>query len=113
MLPFRLYKGCSVPIWGDIPVGGFERPKMVITHGVADVETWLSFKKERAESVVAVGGQNPVDLAAQDGSNAVAVMADADDPTAVMAALASPSAEVAAAMQRHGVLPPLTIYIEK
>jgi hypothetical protein len=65
-------------------------PKMVITHNVADVEIWLGFKQERAESIVAVGGQNPVDLPAQDGSNAVSVMADADDPAAVMAALASP-----------------------
>jgi hypothetical protein len=88
-------------------------PKMVITHNVADVDTWLSFKQERAESIVAVGGRNPFDLPAQDGSNAVAVMADADDPAAVMAALASPPPEVAAAMQRHGVQPPLTIYIEK
>ena len=88
-------------------------PKMVITHGVADVETWLSFKQERAESVAAIGGRNAVDLPAQDGSNIVAVMADVDDPAAVMAALASPPAEVGAAMQRHGVLPPMTIYIEK
>ena len=88
-------------------------PKMVITHGVADVEVWLGFKQERAESIAAVGGSNAVDLPAQDGGNAVAVMADVDDPAAVMAALASPPAEVAAAMQRHGVLPPLTIYVEK
>ncbi len=87
--------------------------KMVITHDVADVETWLSFKQERVESIAAVGGRNPVDLPAQDGSNTVAVMADVDDPAAVMAALASPPAEVGAAMQRHGVLPPLTIFIEK
>ena len=88
-------------------------PKMVITHNVADVETWLGFKEERAESVAAVGGRNVVDLPAQDGSNIVAVMADADDPEALMAALASPPAEVAAAMQRHGVQPPLTVYIER
>ena len=88
-------------------------PKMVITHGVADVEAWLSFKKERGESIIAIGGRNPVDLPAQDGSNTVAVMADTDDPEAVMAALASPPAEIGAAMQRHGVQPPLTIYIEK
>ncbi len=88
-------------------------PKMVITHGVADVETWLRFKQERAESVAAIGGRNAVDLPAQDGSNTVAVMADVDDPAAVMAALASPPAEVGAAMQRHGVLPPMTIYVEK
>ena len=88
-------------------------PKTVITHGVADVETLLSFKQERGESIAAIGGRNAVDLPAQDGSNAVAVMADVDDPAAVMAALASPPAEVGAAMQRHGVLPPLTIYVEK
>jgi hypothetical protein len=88
-------------------------PKMVITHGVADVETWLSCKEERAAAIAAVGGRNPVDLPAQDGSNTVAVMADTDDPEAVMAALASPPPEVAATMQRHGVQPPLTIYIEK
>ncbi|HVA08702.1 MAG TPA: hypothetical protein VNG12_18365 [Acidimicrobiales bacterium] len=87
--------------------------KMVITHGVADVETWLSFKQERVESVAAIGGRNAVDLPAQDGSNTVAVLADVDDPVAVMAALASRPPEVGAAMQRHGVLPPLTIYIEK
>jgi hypothetical protein len=88
-------------------------PKMVITHGVADVETWLSFQQERAESIAALGGQNPVDLPAQDGSNVVAVMMDTDDPAAMMAALASPPADLAATMQRHGVLPPLTIYLER
>ncbi len=88
-------------------------PKMVITHGVADVETWLSFNEERVESIAAIGGRNAVDLPAEDGSKVVAVMADVDDPAAVMAALASPPAEVGAAMERHGVLPPLTIYIEK
>jgi hypothetical protein len=88
-------------------------PKMVITYGVADVETWLGFKQERAESIAAIGGRNPEDLPAQYGSNAVAVMADADDPAAVMAALTSPPADVTAAMQRHGVLPPRAIYIGK
>jgi hypothetical protein len=88
-------------------------PKMVITHGVADVATWLSYKQERAESIAAMGGRNPVDLPAQDGSATVAVLADTDDPAAIMAALASPPAEIAAVMQRHGVLPPLAIYIEQ
>ncbi|MGA9855116.1 MAG: hypothetical protein WBR29_07565 [Gammaproteobacteria bacterium] len=88
-------------------------PKMVITYGVADVETWLSFKQERAESIAAVGGRNPVDLPAQDGSHTVAVMADTDDPAAVMAVFASPPAELVAMMQRHGVLLPRTVYVEK
>jgi hypothetical protein len=88
-------------------------PKMVITHGVVDVGNWLSFKTERAEAIARMGGLNAVDLVAEDGSNAVAIIGDVDDPAAVMAALASPPAELGAAMERHGVVPPLTIYIEK
>jgi hypothetical protein len=60
-----------------------------------------------------MGGLNAVDLVAQDGSNAVAIIGDVEDPAAVLAALASPPAELGAAMERHGVVPPLTIYIEK
>jgi hypothetical protein len=56
---------------------------------------------------------NAVDLVAGNGSNAVAIIADIDDPAAVMAALGSPPAELGEAMERHGVVPPLTIYIEK
>ncbi len=88
-------------------------PKMVITHGVVDVEEWLSFKTERAEQIAAMGGLNAVDLVAEDGGKAVAIIADVDDPAAVMAALASPPPEMGEAMGRHGVLPPLTTYIEK
>jgi len=58
-------------------------PKMVITHGVADVETWLSFKSERAGHIAAMGGLNAVDLVAEDGSNAVAIIADVADPLSV------------------------------
>jgi len=87
--------------------------KMVITHGVADVDNWLGFKSERAEAIATMGTKNAVDLVAQDGSNAVAIIGDADDPAIVLAALASPSADLGAAMERHGVLPPLMIYIEK
>jgi hypothetical protein len=67
-------------------------PKMVITHGGADVETWLSFNQERAVAIAAVGGQNPLDLPAKIDSNVVAVMADADDEAVVTAALAWPPA---------------------
>ena len=88
-------------------------PRMVVTHGVVDVENWLSFKAERAESIAALGGRNVVDLVARDGTTSIAVMADVDGPEAMAAALASPPAEVGAAMERHGVLPPLTIYVER
>jgi len=86
-------------------------PKMVITHGVVDVDNWLKFKAERAEAVGAMGGENAVDLVALDGTNAVAVLADVDDAEAMMAGLASPPPEVQAAMERHGVRPPLTAYV--
>jgi len=52
------------------------------------------------------------DYVAQDGSNNIAVSADVSDLDAMGAMLASPSPEVAAAMQEHGVVPPLTVYIE-
>ena len=54
-----------------------------------------------------------MDLVVGNGSNAVGIIADIDDPAEVMAALASPPAELGEAMERHGVVPPLTIYIEK
>jgi hypothetical protein len=88
-------------------------PRMVITHGVVDVENWLSFKAERAQAIAGMGGLNAVDLVAEDGSKAVAIIADVDDPAAVLAALASPPADLGEAMGRHGVVPPLTTYVEK
>jgi hypothetical protein len=71
----------------------------------------LTFKSERAEAIGGMGGANVVDHVAQDGSNAVAVSADVDDVAAVMAAIASPPPELADAMERHGVVPPLAIYV--
>jgi PP-loop superfamily ATP-utilizing enzyme len=60
-----------------------------------------------------MGGTNVVDYAAQDGSHTVAIGANIDDVDAVLAALESPAPELQAIMERHGVLPPVTIYIEK
>ena len=88
-------------------------PKIVITHGVADVDKWLSFSSERAEAIGGLGGSNVVDHVANDGSNAVAVGAEIDDVNAFMATLASPPADLAEVMQRHGVQPPLVAYVEK
>ena len=87
-------------------------PKMVITHAVVDVQRWLSFKAERAAQI-APFGSNVTDHVAVDGSNAIAVTLDVHDLAAMQAALASPPPEFGAAMDRHGVLPPLTVYIEK
>ena len=85
--------------------------KIVITHNVADVERWLQGKSERADAIGAMGGTNVVDHVAQDGATAVAITADVDDVATVMATLASPPPEGAAAMESHGVLPPVTVYV--
>lgn len=87
-------------------------PRIVVVHDVADVATWLEFKSERAEAIGALGGSNVVDHVAQDGSNTVAIAADVSDVDGLMAALASPPPEMGEVMQRHGVVPPLTIYVE-
>ena len=88
-------------------------PKIVITHDVADVDTWLKYQAERADAISALGGRKVVDHVAQDGSKRVAVSAEVDDVEAVMAAIASAPPELLAAMERHGVIPPLTTYVER
>lgn len=88
-------------------------PKIITTHGVEDVSNWLKGKSERADAIGAMGGSNVQDFVAQDGSNAVAICAEVDDVAKVLATLASPPPEMAATMAKHGVLPPLTVYIEK
>jgi hypothetical protein len=87
--------------------------KVVLTHAVEDVERWLSFKSERATSIGAMGGSNVVDHVSADGSKNVAVSMDVADPGAIKAGLASPPPELAAAMQRHGVIPPVAAHVEK
>jgi hypothetical protein len=88
-------------------------PKIVITHDVADVDTWLEFKSERADAVSGMGGRDVVDHVAHDGSNRVALSVEIDDVDAMVAAIASPPPELLGAMERHGVIPPLTVYIER
>ena len=86
--------------------------RIVVTHGAVDVDKWLQFKAERADAIAALGGSNVVDYVAQDGSNAVAVATEVDDVAALLAALSSPPPDVGAIMERHGVIPPLTIYVQ-
>jgi hypothetical protein len=88
-------------------------PKIVVTHNVADVDTWLQFKSERADAIAGLGGSDVVDHVAQDGSNRVAVGAEVNDVESLIAALSSPPPEVAAIMESHGVMPPLAIYVER
>ena len=87
-------------------------PKIVITHAVVDVERWLKGKAERA-AVVGAYATSVTDYVAMDGSNNIAVTADVHDMAGAQAMMASPSPGDAAAMERHGVIPPLTVYVEK
>lgn len=87
-------------------------PKIVITHAVKDIETWLQGKAERA----AMFGQfatNATDHVAIDGSKNVAITADVHDMAAAQAIMATPSPEQAAAVERHGVIQPVMAHIEK
>ena len=87
-------------------------PKMVITHSVVDIDRWLSGKAERAASMGSAAS-NVTDYVAADGSNNVAITADIHDVAAAQAMMASPAPEVAAQAESHGVLAPMTAYIEK
>jgi hypothetical protein len=87
-------------------------PKTVITHAVQDIDRWLQGKAERAAAVESGTGSNVTDYVAKDGSKNIAITADVADPAAMEALLASPSPEVAAAMEAHGVVQPITLYIE-
>lgn len=87
-------------------------PKMVITHSVVDIDRWLEGKEERAAALGAAG-ENVTDHVAVDGSNTVSVTLEVRDLAAVNAMLASPPPEVLAQMESHGVIPPLTVYVEK
>lgn len=83
-------------------------PKVVFTHAVVDVDRWLKGKVDRAAAL----GSNVVDYVAEDGSNNIAITADVDDLAALRAMLASPPPDVQALMDEHGVVPPITTYME-
>ena len=65
------------------------------------------------DAIGGMGGTEVVDHVAHDGSKKVAVSAETDDVEAFMAAIASPPPELLAAMERHGVIAPLTAYVER
>ncbi len=87
-------------------------PRLVLTHAVVDIERWLEGKAERAAAIESGTGSNVTDYVAADGSNNIAVTADVADVDAVKAMLASPPPEVLTKMEAHGVVPPISAYIE-
>ena len=87
-------------------------PSVVISHGVVDIERGLEGKTERAEAIEAGSGSNVIDHVAADGSTNIAITADVSDVAAMQALLASPPPDVLAKMEAHGVVPPITVYVE-
>jgi len=86
--------------------------KIVVTAAVKDVEAWLQFKPQLVAQMSAVASDG-TSYVAMDGSNRVASTWDVPDLEAFQAAQAAASAEMAEAMERYGMIPPVTIYIEK
>ncbi|HEY3462849.1 MAG TPA: hypothetical protein VGK62_05285 [Gaiellaceae bacterium] len=82
-------------------------PKVVFTHAVVDVDRWLKGKADRGAL-----GDNVVDYVAEDGSNNIAISVDVDDLAALQAMLASPPPEIQAQLEEHGVITPITTYVE-
>jgi hypothetical protein len=88
-------------------------PRVVVTHAVEDIDRWLAGKQERAAAIESASGSNVTDYVAADGSVNVAITADVADVEEMGAMLAAPSPETLATMQAHGVVQPITAYIEK
>jgi hypothetical protein len=87
-------------------------PKIVVTAAVKDVEAWLKFKPEMIAQLSSVASDGS-SYVAMDGSNQVASTWDVPDMDAFQAAQTAASPEMAAAMERFGMLPPMTIYVKK
>ena len=87
-------------------------PKIVVTAAVKDVEAWLKFKPQLIAHLSAVASDGTSYVAA-DGSNRVASTWDVSDMDAFQAAQTASSPEMAAEMERNGMIPPVTVYIEK
>ena len=87
-------------------------PRIVMTHAVQELDRWLQGKAERVAAIESGTGRNVTDYVAHDGSNNIAITADVGDVGAMQALLASPTPEVLAAMEAHGVVQPVTVYVE-
>ena len=87
-------------------------PRVVITHAVEDIDRWLQGKAKRAAAIESGTGSNVTDYVAHDGSNNIAITADVSDLAALQNMLASPPPDVLAAMEAHGVIQPISAYVE-
>jgi hypothetical protein len=87
-------------------------PRLVITHAVQEIDHWLQGKAERAAAIESGTGSNVTDYVAHDGSSNVAITADVSDLAALQGMLASPPPDLLAAMEAHGVVQPISAYVE-
>jgi hypothetical protein len=87
-------------------------PKIVVTAAVKDVEAWLKFKPTLIAGLSAVASDG-TSYVVPDGSNRVATTWDVPDVDAFQAAQAAAAPEMAAAMEQYGMIPPVTIYVER
>ncbi len=87
-------------------------PRVVITHAVEDIDRWLQGKAERAAAIESGTGSNVTDYVAADGSNNIAVTADVSDLATLQGMLASPPPDVLDRMQAHGVVQPISAFVE-
>ena len=87
-------------------------PRVVITHAVEDIDRWLQGKAERAAAIESGTGSSVTDYVANDGSSNVAITAEVSDLATLQSMLASPPPDVLAAMESHGVVQPISAYVE-
>jgi muconolactone delta-isomerase len=85
-------------------------PRIVITHAVQDVDRWLKGTAERASALPVA--TDVTDLVAMDGSNHAAVVFDIDDLDTLKAVVSSLPPELTAQAESHGVIMPMTVYVE-
>jgi len=90
---------------GDLTV-----PRVIITHAIQDVDRWLAGKAERAAAMP--GATDVTDLVAMDGSKQAAVAFDVDDLNALREFMASMPPEIVAQAESHGVILPMTVYVQ-
>ncbi|MGO4256028.1 hypothetical protein [Marmoricola sp. RAF53] len=87
-------------------------PRVVIVHAIEEKDRWLAGHGERAAAIEGATGSNVTDFLAADGSNNAAITADVEDVAALDGLLSSPSPELLAVMQAHGVVPPISAYVQ-
>jgi len=86
-------------------------PRIVITHAIQDVDRWLRGKDERAAALP--GATSVTDMVALDGSKQAAVSFVIDDVDALTAMMSSMPPDLAAQAESHGVIMPMTVYVER